>query len=145
MLRCDGPSFTMSRVTFRFFHSSPKQLDPGRFVLGAVSRWHCAALPRSSLDGRKPMITPGIRIVPALLDHGPFSILREEEGMMVELVSVLHKGVIHLGAHPACPDKFAHFVGCQRKALAQPLNICRCLSRGLSFATGHSNSVSFRG
>jgi hypothetical protein len=56
------------------------------------------------------MITPGIRIVHSLLDHRLFSILREEEGMIIELVSVLHKGIIHLGAHPACPNQFIHFL-----------------------------------
>jgi hypothetical protein len=85
---------------------------------------------------RKPMIAPcllALRVHP-LLNHGPASIVGNDEGMKIELEAVLHGGAVDLGHQPACLGKFCAI---EAHTLSDGEQFVRGLSRKSSSSAAH--------
>ncbi len=51
----------------------------------------------------QPVIAPrlAVRLIHPLLDNGPFALPGEDKAVMIELVAIVHRGIINLGGHAA--------------------------------------------
>ncbi len=87
-----------------------------------------------------PVVPPGVSrlLVHPLLDDSPAAVLREDEGVVVELMAVLHGRVVHLGAQLAGPDEAVHVAIPEAKGVAKPSDLLRRAARGPSLPPGNA-------
>jgi len=68
----------------------------------------------------------------------------KKEGVVIDLISILDQGRVHLGGHLAGADEVIHLPGREDQSTALLTNIYGRFRRGLTIASSHAYAMDFR-